>query len=86
MSDAATPHFAELEELTGWDRPRWERFLTMPADIQALEIQNVRDEDWASPGASTFDRVLAILDLIGTIAGVVGGVAGAAGAIKALKG
>ena len=81
----ADASFARLAVLTSLDRPRWERILAAPPEIQALELANYRDQDWSTPGTSTFDEVIAILQVLGTIAGVVGGVAGAAGAVSALR-
>lgn len=86
MSDAAQAHFVELASLTKIDADEWRRICSLPPDLAELAVANYRDQDWARPGASTLDRVLAVLGIIGTIAGVVGGVAGAAGAVRALTG
>ncbi len=77
---------AEMCQITGWSLDKWHRFLQEPPEIQALIIQNDKDQDWTKPGASPWQRLIDILTVIGTVAGVVGGVAGAAGAIKALGG
>ena len=77
--------FVELTSLTSLSREEWERILSLPPDLQALTLENYRDQDWTGPGTSTGDRVLAILVVLGTIAGVVSGVAGAAGAVAALR-
>lgn len=76
--------FLELSAITGLDRSKWQEILSLPPELQADVLANYRDADWRSPGTSSFQRVLSILEVVGTIAGVVGGVAGAAGAIKAL--
>lgn len=78
--------FVELIEITGWDRPRLLRYAASPPEIQQLELQNLRDQDWTDPATPAGARFLALLAVIGTVAGVVSGVAGAANAIKTLTG
>lgn len=81
----ADREFAELATCTGLDRARWERIIAAPPDIQKLEIQNYKDQDWTDPSTGTGQKVLALLEVIGTVAGVVAGVAGAISAIRALR-
>lgn len=69
--------FARLSVLTKIDRPKWERIIAAPSDIQTLELQNYADQDWADPGTPAGVEVLAILALIGTVGGNVSGTAGA---------
>lgn len=78
--------FVELSTLTGLSRREWSDVLQAPPSLQAMILANYRDQNWAAPGSSALDRVLAVLVIIGTIAGVVGGVAGATSAVSSLRG
>jgi hypothetical protein len=69
--------FARLSMLTKIDRPKWERIIAAPSDIQTLELQNYQDQDWTDPGTPAGQEVLSILALIGTVGGNVSGTAGA---------
>ena len=82
QADAA---FFELRSLCGWDRPQWEKFLTLPQNLQRMTLDNLGEQDWTKPGTPAFDRVMELLAIVGTIAGIAGGVAGATSAIAALR-
>lgn len=78
--------FFELSECApGWDRARWETFLTLSPALQADVLANERAQDWTTPGSSTWTRVLELLALLATVAVDVTGIAGAIGAVSALK-
>lgn len=77
--------FARLTLLTKIDRPKWERIIASPTDIQAMELQNYADQDWTDPGTPVGQEVLSILALIGNISGNVSGAAGAASAVAGLR-
>ena len=76
--------FARLVLLTKIDRPKWERIIAAPSDIQTLELQNYADQDWTDPGTPAGQEVLSILALIGSVGGNVSGAAGAAKALGSL--
>ena len=76
--------FARLTMLTKIDRPKWERIIAAPSDIQTLELQNYQDQDWTDPGTPVGQEVLSILALIGSVGGNVSGAAGAAKALGSL--
>jgi hypothetical protein len=67
--------FLELSRLTNLDRARWEEILSLPPDLQALDLANYKDCDWTRPGTSTFEDVLKVLETGGAIAGAIGAIA-----------
>jgi hypothetical protein len=79
-------HFIELMNLSKMTREFWVKYLTLPRRLQDLTLQNFRDQDWATPGSTTFERVCTVILAIGSVAGVVGGIASAGSAVAALRG
>lgn len=77
--------FARLTMLTKIDRPKWERIVAAPPDIQKMELQEYADQDWTDPGTPAFQEVLSILAIIGNIGGNVSNAAGAANAVANLR-
>ncbi len=84
---SADDEFAQLAEETGITGPEWQDLLSNSPDDQAFLLTSWKQLGrmaWAE-NPSTFDRVLALLMVIGNIAGVVGGVAGATSAVAGLR-
>jgi hypothetical protein len=75
--------FASLTMLTGMTRTEWEDTLNLPPPGQALALKTYQDINWQRD-ADTVQRIITIVETIGSIGGAVGSVAGAVAALRAL--
>ena len=74
--------FAVLSTTTAQPRARWEAIRTLPPELQALELANFADQDWAAPDSSLWAKVQAAFGVLGIITSAITGGAGAAAAVK----
>ena len=76
--------FVVLNTSTAQPRERWEAIRTLPPELQALELANFADQNWAAPDSSLWAKVQEAFGVLGIITGAITGGAGAVGAVRAL--
>lgn len=77
---------AEIAVLTGMSKQDILDFMNQPLEQQLIEVQGYKSQSWAQPSnTSTLDRVIAVMNVLGTFLSFASGAAGAATALAGLK-